>query len=378
MQVSYLRVMAATRLPLPTRWVVGLLGVKLVCALGYAYLYFHVHVGRSDAWGYYVESLQLAGKIHSPADFFNLALPTHGTLGYWMQYNAWNNLKENLYLVVLMGLNLVTMANPYADTVIYAVLTFTGWLRLVRLFRALYPGRAPGWYVTPFLLPTFLFFYSGLPSDGLIFALLGWFAYDAYRLFAPTQGRPAVARFVLLCLLLLCFKVVLLVLLVILMPAWWLARRWGRAYGWACLLVLGVALLGATVPEQIGRQNEYLHFATALPEAPLTPAKYLSRLPEAVEKGLFRPFPWEGGYYWINGLEIWLLLALWAYGLARRLRRSFIEASWAWLTVIYCLLIGYTIPVMGALVRYRALLFPLVLGLCLLPLVRARRSDASA
>src|ERR1700761_5739430 len=66
----YLRDMANAPLPLPTRWVVGLLGVKMLCALGYAYLYFHLRPGTSDVWGYYDQSRQLAAMIHSSADFF--------------------------------------------------------------------------------------------------------------------------------------------------------------------------------------------------------------------------------------------------------------------------------------------------------------------
>ena len=378
--------MASAPLPLPTRWVVGLLGVKLLCALGYAYLYFHLRPGTSDVWGYYDQSRQLAAMIHSPADFFNYGLPTHGTWSYWMHYNAWNNLKENLYVLIILGMNLVTLNNPYADTVIYAVLTFTGWLRLIRLFRALYPGRAPGWYLVPFLLPTFLFCYSGLHSDGLIFALLGWFVWDAYRLFVATgplpahgsRGRPPVWRFVLICLLFACFKAFFLVLLLILVLSWRLAQR-RPAYGWICLAVLGAGLLVVTIPEQVSRQHEYLAPYALKPgnmttQQPLTAGAYLARLPEAAWTGLFRPTPWAGGKYWVSGLELWLLWLLFACGFVRRLRRSFFEASWAWLTVTFCLLIGYTIPVLGAAVRYRALIFPLVVALCLLPLVRARKA----
>lgn len=385
--------MAPAPLPLPTRWVVGLLGVKLLCALGYAYLYFHLRPATSDVWGYYDQSRQLAGMIHTPADFFNYALPTHGSWSFWMHYNAWNNLKENVYVVLLLVMNLLTGGNVYADTVLFAVLTFTGWLRLIRLFRALYPGRAHVWYALPFLLPTFLFCYSGLHSDGLIFALLGWFAWDAYRLFVsvaphsegdaaplrPAEGtaprRPPVWRFVLICLLFACFKAFFLVLLLLLVLAW----RLRRPYGWLFLTVAGALLLAVTIPEQVSRQQDYLALHELRPESattaqPLTAGSYLSHLPGAVWTGLFRPAPWEGSKYLVSALEVWLLWLLLMYGFTRRVRRSFFEASWAWLTVMFCLLIGYTIPVMGAVIRYRALLFPLVLGLCLLPLVRPRKA----
>lgn len=375
--------MAPAPLPLPTRWVVGLLGVKLLCALGYSYLFFHLQPGTSDVWGYYDQSRQLAAAIHSPADFYYYALPTHGNMAYWIHYNAWNNLKENVYVLCLLAMNLVTDSNPYADTVLFAVLTFTGWLRFIRLFQALYPGRSPFFYVLPFLFPTFLFFYSGLHSDGVVFALLGWFAWDAYRLFAGGSmagPRPPVWRFILICILLLCFKAFLLVLLLFLVAAWRLAQI-RPAYGWLCLAVLGVSLLALTIPEQVSHQQEYLALHDLRPEnattgQPLTAATYLSRLPGAAWTGLLRPTPWEGAKYLVSALEIWLLWLLLVYGLVRRPRRSFFEASWIWLTGVFCLLIGYTVPVMGAIIRYRALLFPLLAGLCLLPLLRARKASA--
>ena len=367
------------KLPLPTSWMAGLLAIKLIWAFGYTYLYFHLYPASSDSWGYFDQSRQLAHLIHTPADFFRLALPIHGHWTDIFHYDFWNNLKENLYVLLILGMNLVTGHNPYLDTLLYALLTFTGWVRLIRLLVAYYPGLEPWWYCVPFLLPTFLFCYSGLHSDGLIFTLLGWFAWDAYRLFV-LKDKPSLARFLLLCFLLACFKAFLFAFLLTLLVAWWLVYRRGIpiVYGWICLVALDVAVFLLTIPEQVSRQHLYLqlHYTAFLPDPPLEGSLkgYLGRFPRAAWSAFFRPAPWElaqARYIW-SGLEVWGLWALWLYGLFRRVRRPFFLDSWLLLTVSLWLLIGYTIPILSAIVRYRALLFPFVLAFCLLPLLISR------
>lgn len=367
------------RLPLPAWWIMGLLAVKLIWALGYSYFFFHVHPASSDTWGDFDQSRQLAQLIDTPEDFFSLALPIHGQWADLLHYAFWNNLKENLYILLVLGMNLVTFQNPYADTVLYALLTFTGWVRFIRLLTALYPGRAPGWYCVPFLLPTFLFCCSGLNADGLVFALLGWISWDAYRLFV-TRQKVSLVRFVLLCFLLACFKAYLFAFLLTMMVSWWLVYRRGLrpVYGWACLGGLGLVLFALTIPEQVSRQHLYLqlNYNAFLPVAPLeaTSSGYLSRLPLAVWTGLFRPAPWETVYarYLFSGLEVWGLWLLWLYGLFRRVHRPFFQDTWLLTVLALWLLIGYTIPIMSAIVRYRALSYPIILAFCLLPLLRPR------
>lgn len=374
------------KLPLPARWIAGLFGLKLIWALGYTYYFFQVSPHSSDVWGYFAQSRQEARLIHSPADFFQYAFPTLDHPGDLLHYAFWNNLKENIYLLLLLGMNLVTFHNPFADTLLFCLLTFTGWIRFIRLLQALYPGLAPGWYCVPFCLPVFLFCYSGLHSDGLIFALLGWIAWDGYRLLpgsgVSTRRTATTLRFGICCILLACLKAYLFIFLVTLCAAWWGAGIYPakKVYAWVFLLASGAAILLFSVPEQAARQHEYLqaNFLAAVTLSPMSPTvkDYFLGFPHALITGWLRPFPWETGSlrYIYAGLE---LLGVWALCLwGMRLRRSFFEASWMYLAGVICLLAGYTIPVAGALLRYRALFFPFVIAFSLFPILQRRSRKA--
>ncbi|TDX00655.1 hypothetical protein [Dinghuibacter silviterrae] len=368
------------KLPLPLSWIAGLLAVKLIWALGYTYLYFSLYPKSSDAWGFFDQSRQLAYLIHTPSDFFNLALPFHGPWTDIFHYHFWNNLKQNLFVLILLGMNLVTMHNPFVDTVVYALLTFTGWVRFLRLLTSLYPGLDPWWYCVPFLLPTFLFCYSGLHPDGLVFALLGWIALDAYRLFVEggRDGR-AIARLIALILLLAILKAFLVVLLLILAAAWWLFYK-KRQNGWRWLGGLTLLFFMATLPEQVTVQHQYLQlpYGHFLPVLPLSASwsGYVARLPAAAWNAFFRPAPWDmaNAFYIPCGLEVWALWAIWTLGRIKRVRTTFYTDSWLFMTLAFWLLIGLTIPILSALIRYRSLMFPFVLAFSLLPLLH-RKGD---
>jgi hypothetical protein len=364
------------KLPLPARWIAGLLLIKLCWALGYSYYFFQLHPHTSDVWDYFAQSRQIVRETHSFRDFVWLAFPTVTHAGDLLHYAFWNDLKNNLYVLLLLLMNLFTWSNPYADTLLFALLTFTGWIRFIRLLQALYPGLKPGWYCAPFLLPTFLFCFSGLHSDGLIFALLGWIAWDAYQVFVldPPSPERVWIRLAVCCFLLACMKAYLFVFLIlVLAPAWYGVYRRGLrpVYAWALMAGLGVSVFLLTIPEQSARQQAYLslpyqHF---LPEPSLDTSLrgYLLRFPLALWNGFFRPG--LSGPYILSTVETWSLLLLFLYSVAKRVRRSFYENTWLYLTCITWLLVGYTIPILGAVIRYRSLFFPFLLGFCLLPLV---------
>jgi hypothetical protein len=370
------------KFPLPLSWIAGLLAIKIIWAFGYSYLYFTLYPRSADVWGYFDQSRKLAYLIHTPADFVNLALPIHGQWADLLHYHSWNNLKQNLFVLLLLGMNLLTAHNPFIDTVVYALLTFTGWVRFLRLLTTLYPGLEPWWYCVPFLLPTFLFCYSGLHPDGLVFAVLGWISWDAYRVFVEGTRGPVV-RLLFLFLLLAVLKAFLAALLTVLAVAWWLSyiKKVKHSRTWLAGLIL--LFFVVTLPEQVKVQHEYLQlrYSGFLPGPPLQVSwsGYLGHLPGALATAFFRPAPWEKAYalYIPCGLEV---LVLWVIALSSRWKRAqsaFYADSWLLITLAYWLLIGFTIPILAALIRYRSLMFPFVLAFTLLPFLYRRAFPAA-
>jgi hypothetical protein len=415
------------KLPLASFWMAALLGIKVFVALCQAYLYFHLYPATSDAWGWFDQSRQLAGLIHDPQAFYRYALPHAEQWTDIFHYNFWNNVKQNIVVLILYGLNPLTFKNPYTDTLICSFLTFIGWIALLRLLKGLYPGW-PSWvYCLPFLFPTFLFFYSGLHADGLIFALLGWFGYRIWIFLgrpsaskgpaAPSSPAPSTIPatsgstipstsqapsgspvssggiwvFFPPAVLLFCMKPYLMLLLLPLSLGWWLVYHKGVSVtkAWGLILFLSVVILIGSGPEQMAQRQAYLdlHMIFSPPLDQSNPGfhvgAYLAYFPKALWKGIARPAIGEPAYgkYLYCGIES---LCLWLFALTTLLYRpkndrslpfyEFYGLGWLYFCFLNILLIGYTIPLVGGLVRYRALFYPFILSFTLFPLIIWRRT----
>ncbi|HCL84093.1 MAG TPA: hypothetical protein DIC22_08960, partial [Chitinophagaceae bacterium] len=97
------------------------------------------------------------------------------------------------------------------------------------------------------------------------------------------------------------------------------------------------------------------------------PASFLKILPQAVANSFLRPYPWEGKNLLqsVSSVEILLLIAGCIYFMADPRRKAQVSHPLYWLFLFYgisqFLLIGYTTPFPGAIVRYRTIPFLMLL-----------------
>lgn len=376
-------------LPLSRGGVLALFFIKLTFALAYGYILGHFAPGQGDSWGYFVTSRELAAAIHSPSDFFFWCFPSVSHPSELLHYAFWNSLKGNCFEIGLTAMNLVTAHNYYTDTLLLCMLTFGGWLQFLRLLYALFPGHARWTYVLPFLFPSFLFFYSGLHPDSILFALLGFISFDLYLIIAGKRIMPLVwIRLIACCCLLASFKIFLLLLLLPVLAGWWLARRTPGAAplttkrlilaAWAVILGGTLLIFAATLPEIASRQQLYFsaHAVNALVSKPLAPtlSSFAVHLPGALWNGFGPLASWASVplLYRLAGCEVLVLWALVIYGWIKRTRWrwSFYEAGWIYFAAVNWLLIGYTITAWGAIIRYRDLFLPFLGAFLFFPLIR--------
>ena len=95
-------------------------------------------------------------------------------------------------------------------------------------------------------------------------------------------------------------------------------------------------------------------------------ADYVKQLPRAVNHAFLRPYIWESGniLYLLPALELvaifGILAAFLLYGPARV---RFMPSLTFGIVVAFTMLLvlGYTVPILGALVRYRSLYIPFLL-----------------
>lgn len=299
----------------------------------------------------------------------------------------WNNLKMNVIVKSLAVLNLFTFRNFYINTLVFNSLVFAGSVAWYRAVKPLFGGREKILAAAIFLYPYALLFTSNIHRDGLVWMSLGFIAY--YLSHAGVRPGHIRRLIVAVMSLLLIFAVRNYLSFIVLaaLAGWWIAAKANRHAGLIYLLVLCVstaAFFGskllfpaADFPQfVVNRLQDFDEIAsvsrTYLPITTLTPdlSGFIKTFPAAFSHSFMMPYPWKSANafefaFACEILVIWAMAAVWIY---RGRKKGMHPLTGFILFVAVCsvIIIGYTVPNLGAIIRYRSiyvhLLFILLLS----------------
>ena len=354
-----------------------------------AWRYFPNH---GDIWHYYDYSFILRHQ---------LVTDMHAFLSDW----TWSYLTHNSIMFIHMLLNCLSFDNLYVNTLLFSFPVFLGNIALYQTFRRRFPDD-PLTGLMLFVLPSVLFWTSCIHREALLFMLLGFLLSAIDRLLTdPYQPRRLL--FALLTLLLIAFfrgAFALTLLPAIFVWLWLEAPRMRRSLQWLAITAIAAVILlnlfapGLTIPAILADKQREFYFLEAhsriyLPAIDGAWPSLLHALPYILRNGCFEPLPGSGGQsiYLAFALE---LLLIWTIALIAIIRiiaqrnaqnrpqntpaadRPGRPFSLFCLTLALAgmLLIGVTVPFIGALVRYRSICLPFLLApflhtLCALPAV---------
>lgn len=375
---------------LPGPLIIGLFVLKVLAGILLGWLSLHYYGAGNDYWDINREAAkEYALLLQHPGEYFSNIFSSGYDKGYGGVFDSfnsfWNDLRNNLVIKLVSVFNLLSGGNYYINSLFYNLLVFFGHLGLYRLFIDIYPAHKWKVLAGTFLLPSTLYFSSGINRDGLVFLLLALVVYIIY--FAFRRGQISIGK---LCLLL--FSMVLLFflrnyLVLALLPAlagWWLGRRMGgrkvflvyaAVYLAAGLVLFGIhKLLPGVQPLRVivQKQADYLQLPASATSIPLdtlaaNPAGFIRNAPQALNHAWLRPYPLEWPSLFLVPMSIELLVyqLLVLLFLIRGLRSpqdsmAFLGFCIFFLAGIF-LFIGYITPNLGALVRYRSLFWPLLI-----------------
>jgi len=139
-----------------------------------------------DTWIYHAEA-QIEYKLlfTNPSNYFTNIFssgytnPYGGILKFHSSF--WNDLKTNLIVKFISVLDIFSGANYYINVVLYNFIVFLGNMALFRVFSYHYKSNSKLLAFACFLLPSFLLFGSTIHKEGLIIAALGWLLYTFYN-----------------------------------------------------------------------------------------------------------------------------------------------------------------------------------------------------
>jgi hypothetical protein len=398
---------------LPFRAVAGLLLLKVLAgtALWAVYTYVYPDRATADVFKYFDDSAVMFSALPDrPGDYLRMLFSVdndqpwfdqqyYGRMNNW--YRQWeSNLHNDAHTVIRFNavVRLISFGEFHVHTVVAAFLALTGMLALYRAFVGALAGRERALAISLFLLPTVLFWASGAIKESLLFFGLGLLLHQFRRFLAGERSVAGLALglFGLVLLFHLKFYVLMSLLPALGVMLW--ARMFGAARPWmAGAVVFGgfaaLALLSSRLPGDVNilevlmwKQRDFIGLARATasgsfvqpPPLEATPWGFVRLVPYALVNTFLGPVvhPSGGILGLLSAAENIALLPLLLVPFL--FRRSWRQVDGVLLVALagYCLVlacvIGWTTPVMGALVRYRAPLYPFLCIVSLLLLDQER------
>ncbi len=366
--------------PAADQWLISAFAVKVMAGFAYGYLYAHVFE-TSDSWAYFRESLTEYHKLLThPSAFFSTGIHFNnaGDLFSTADDASWSNAGENLLIKLLAIFNVFSGGNYYINVIFFNALSFWGLYRLYIVAQKHTPANRLLLFGLIFFLPSCLFWNSGIDKDGLMLFFTGVLIYAAYRCITvkPTAGKVAAGIISFMFIFLL--RNVNALLLLPAIAAWWVAVKYPvRSYlPFLIIYSLGILLFFLSVhlspalnlPLKLAeKQHQFLALQanTVLPLTPLQPTlkSYAALLPQAANHVFLRPYITEikSPFHLMAFVEILLIILILILAAASAKRQMFYHLAqpfYLFLIMVALsglLLIGYTVPFPGAIVRYKAL-----------------------
>lgn len=383
-----------TRIPfiknsgLPVNWIIYLFSLKIVAGLVYAWFYLQpAYYATSDTWNYFKASKSetdwlLKDPVAFFRDIFSYGYQTSGNL-FTHTNSYWNDLKNNVIIKLLALCNVFTFKNYFADIVFFNFLSFFGPVALFRVSQKLLPVKKILLVISIFLVPSFLFWCSGVHKDGVLFSCLALIIFHFQK-----QVEIQKIDFKLMVVMLLCLIAVfalrnfLILLLIPAMIVWFLCERFPAKEKIITTVTYGIGILlfffSSKLNHQVDLPNYVIQKQAEFKQlsgnsqiaTPLLENNFLSFvkfIPTAIDIGFFRPHITELrnlSYLPASGeiILMWTIFMLSIFMRHKKKRKG--EASYIYFCLCFSfsflLLCGYTIPFSGAIVRYRAIVLPLI------------------
>jgi hypothetical protein len=356
------------------------------------YTYYYTDTSKSDIYRYFNDSRIVSSVLFSnpvawlkiisgigtyDSDAFSYLLGTQH-----FSHPAGDLVTSNSFFIRIVSLlNYLSISNIYIDTLLLDFISFIGFTMLFKVF-APYIGVNKKILCVPiYLLPSVVFWSSGLLKESLLFTgialyLYGWIKGNDNRTWLRTL---MIVSGILVVTLIKIYIAILLVVCSLFLPLRMSSTDSSfpvlrRLMIWFFIGFMIWYNLGGSVCEKIiYKRDEFILLAIAENAgstldknlAEPTCDNLLSIIPSSVETALFKPFVWQQGplFQMVFAVENLVLFAVLAILLITCFKLPEGEKL---LMAVFCftfsalnyLVIGVTIPVMGAIVHYRASAIP--------------------
>jgi hypothetical protein len=376
-------------------WLIALFITKIAAGCAYGWFYsLPDKVQTSDTWNYFEYSkTETDWLFKDPVAFVkDLFAYDHDSTGnlFVAKNSYWNQLKSNVVIKILAIVNVFTFKNYYVNVIFFNFFFFFGCIAFYRLLTEKIEANPLVRIALIFCVPSFLFWCSGVHKDGFIFMAVALSAFY----FNEWMKRKSIFSkgifiFIICLFILFSMRNFVLLLLLLALLTWYLCDRYPKrqivltigiyAIAFILFFVSGLINHSADFPAYIiNKQNEFKALGgnsqLALPNIEPDLLSFALFLPYAIDIVCLRPHLSEATsiLYWPYIVENVFIYTLIIYSVIKfySKRRQELVSSSTKAFFIFCfvfavsnfLLMGYTVTLTGAIVRYKAFVLPFVIA----------------
>ena len=170
---------------LGNRVVLMLFLLKILAGLAIGWLSYNNNI-RNDYW-----NVNRHGWIEyqllwtNPKEYFTNLFHSGYNRGYGGLFDSfqsfWNDLRNNIIIKFLSACNIFSRGNYYINSLFFNFFCFFGHVAFYRVFIQVYKKQQMAVIICCFLLPSVLYFTSGVQKDGVVFTALGFLCYAVFQ-----------------------------------------------------------------------------------------------------------------------------------------------------------------------------------------------------
>ncbi|MEO6454547.1 MAG: hypothetical protein ABIN97_10760 [Ginsengibacter sp.] len=364
-----------------------LLRILMGFANGWINLYYYPTM--SDSLSFHVEGIAEYHLMFSdPKEYLLNLFANKSSTSYGAIFDVtdsfWNNLRSNIIIKLLSLFNIFSNGSYFINVVFYNFLIFFGSVALYRIFIQIFTERRNTLIITIFLLPSFLYFTSGIHRDGLIFLAIALVCFNMFCILNKEGATLKRVLYIFLSLsLIFLLRNFVFITIIPALTAWVIAEKkqvpilpaFITAYVFFGVVFFSLKFIHPKLdlPQYVSeRQLTFVEIAkgggSSININPLFPnfRSFLNNAPQALNHSLMRPYISESKkfLYVPAALEI-LIYEILFLGYIILPLRNFLNHGFIYYGIFFTLsmylIIGYTIPILGALIRYRSIYFPFVI-----------------
>lgn len=357
--------------------------IKIAAGCFYGYFFLHFY-GGDDTWLYHNEGLKEFALLKNDLlHFFTNGIITNDykTNQFFTIFNSSDSFAKDLELTLLFKLlavfDFLSGGRYYVNVIFYDALVFWGGYFLFVTVCKKYPGKRNLWLLFMFYFPPLLFWTSGIRKDGLCFAIFCGLIYQLFSLFEiKISVRHIVYAFSLLIILFLLRNYVALAFIPVII-AYALSKQ-NKKYApvffsvvpVCCLMIFFLTSLfpdSFNLPLKMAERQYAFMQLSGNSYIPLDTLNgniysYGKILPQVLNHVFVRPYFSEakGMLYIFSFLEnvffFFLVMRMMLKPSVhfKQLLNDPLILCFSMIAFINYIIIGYTVPFLGAIVRYKA------------------------